>query len=191
MNVLTRKRSKFNMLKNKNKLYNQARWWNTKQLHYLSFLISIQNLTHVEAPLSYALLANAKNEMLIQLTLVISNSMGPWKKFESTVVRLKRSYEDTGSVVCLTTKGRQLERNFEELKPASYVPILGTILNIINVFVAVFFSLLNSLNLVKRPITSRYLFLCEWICLSVLFMFFTCCIVIKLHPSWRIFLCAI
>jgi hypothetical protein len=30
--------------------------------------------------------------------------MGPWKKFESTVVRLK-SYEDTGSVVCLTTKG--------------------------------------------------------------------------------------
>jgi predicted transcriptional regulator len=45
--------------------------------------------------------------------------MGPWKKFESTVVRLKRSYEDTGSVVCLTTKGRQLERNFEELKPAS------------------------------------------------------------------------
>jgi hypothetical protein len=54
----------------------------------------------------------------IQLTLVISNSMGPWKKFESTVVRLKKSYEDTGSVVCLTTKGRQLERNFEELKPA-------------------------------------------------------------------------
>jgi hypothetical protein len=47
--------------------------------------------------------------------------MGPWKKFESTVVRLKRSYEDTGSVVCLTTKGRQLERNFEELKPASHV----------------------------------------------------------------------
>jgi hypothetical protein len=30
-----------------------------------------------------------------------------------------------------------------------------------------------------------------WICLSVLFMFFSCCIVIKLHPSWRIFLCAI
>ena len=50
---------------------------------------------------------------------------------------------------------------------------------------------LNSLNLVKRLITSRYLFLCEWICLSVLFMFFTCCIVIKLNPSWRIFLCAI
>ena len=97
----------------------------------------------------------------IQLTLVISNSMGPWKKFESTVVRLKRSYEDTGSVDCLTTKGRQLERNFEELKPASHVPILGTILNIFNVFVALFFSPLNSLNLVKRLITSRYLFLCE------------------------------
>ena len=112
--------------------------------------------------------------------LVISNSMGPWKKFESTVVRLKRSYENTVSVVCLTTKGRQLERNFEELKPASHVPILGTILNIFDVFVAVFFSLLNSLNLVKRLITSRYLFLCAWICLSVLFMFFTCCIVIKL-----------
>ena len=97
----------------------------------------------------------------IQLTLVISNSMGPWKKFESTVIRLKRSYEDTGSVVCLTTKGRQLERNFEELKPASHVPILGTILNIFDVFVPVFFSPLNSLNLVKRLITSRYLFLCE------------------------------
>jgi hypothetical protein len=76
----------------------------------------------------------------IQLTLVISNSMGPWKKIESTVVWLKRSYENTGSVVCLTTKGRQLERNFEELKPASHVPILGTILNIFDVFVAVFFS---------------------------------------------------
>ena len=87
--------------------------------------------------------------------------MGPWKKFESTVVRLKRSYEDTGSVVCLTTKGRQHERNFEELKPVSHVPILGTILNIFDVFVAVFFSPLNSLNLVKRLITSRYLFLCE------------------------------
>jgi hypothetical protein len=99
--------------------------------------------------------------LYIQLTLVISNSMGLWKKFESTIVRLKRSYEDTGSVVCLTTKGRQLERNFEELKPASHVPILGTILNIFDVFVAVSFSLLNSLNLVKRLITSRYLFLCE------------------------------
>ena len=94
------------------------------------------------------------------------------------------------SVVCLTTKGRQLERNFEELKPALHVPILGTILNIFDVFVAVFFSLLNSLNLVERLITSRYLFLCIWICLSVLFMFFSCCIVIKLHPSWHIFLCA-
>jgi hypothetical protein len=40
----------------------------------------------------------------------------PWKKFETTVVRLKRSYENTGNVVCLTTKGRQLERNFEELR---------------------------------------------------------------------------
>ena len=74
----------------------------------------------------------------IQLTLIISNSMGPWKKFESNVVRLKRSYEDTGSVVCLTTKGRQLERHFEE-KPASHVTILGIILNLFDVFVAVFF----------------------------------------------------
>ena len=80
---------------------------------------------------------------------------------------------------------------FWKLKPASHVPILGTILNIFDVFVAVFVSPLNSLNLVKRLITSRYLFLCEWICLSVLFTFFTCCIVIKLHPSWCIFLCAI
>jgi hypothetical protein len=96
-----------------------------------------------------------KNE--VQLTLVISNSMGPWKKFESTVVRLERSYENTGSVVCLTTKGRQLEQNFEELKPASHVSILGTILNLFDVFVAVFF-LLNSLNLMERLITARYLF---------------------------------
>jgi hypothetical protein len=96
-------------------------------------------------------------------------------KFDGTmekirVVQLKRSYENTGSVVCLTTKGRQLERNFEKLKPASHVPILGTILNIFDVFVAVFFSLLNSLILVKQLITSRYLFLCVWICLSVLFL---------------------
>ena len=55
----------------------------------------------------------------------------------------------------------------------------------------IFFSLLNSLNLVERLITSRYLFLCVWISLSVLFIFFSCCIVIKLQPSWRIFLCAI
>ena len=75
----------------------------------------------------------------IQLTLVILNSMGPWKKFESTIVRLKRSYENTGSVVCLTTKGRQLERNFEELKPASHVPILGTIFKHIRCFCCCFF----------------------------------------------------
>jgi hypothetical protein len=61
------------------------------------------------------------------------------EKFESTVVRLKRSYENTGSGVCLTTIGRQLEQHFEELKPASHVPIFGTILNIFDVFVAVFF----------------------------------------------------
>jgi hypothetical protein len=60
-----------------------------------------------------------------QLILIVKyNLMGPWKKFESTVVRLKRSYENTGSVVCLKTKGRQLEQNFEELKPASHVSIL-------------------------------------------------------------------
>ena len=90
-----------------------------------------------------------QSHILVQLTLVISNSMGPWKKFESTIVRLERRYKNTGSVVCLMTKGRQLERNFEELKPASHVPILRTILNIFDVFVAVFFSLLNSLNLLE------------------------------------------
>jgi hypothetical protein len=132
-------------------------------------------------------LPNFSHSFVIYSWLVISNSMGPWKKFESTVVRLKRSYENTGSVVCLTTKRRQLERNFEELKPALNVPILGMILNIL----AFFFSLLNSLNLVERLIIFRYLFLCVWLCLSVLFMFFSCCIVIKLHPSWHIFLCAI
>ena len=83
---------------------------------------------------------------------------GTMEKIRVNVVRLKRSYEDTGSVVCLTTKGRQLERNFEGLRPASHVPILGTILNIFDDFVAVIFSPLNSLNLVKRLITSRYLF---------------------------------
>ena len=59
------------------------------------------------------------------MTLVISNSMGPWKKFESTIVRLKRRYEDTGSVICLTMKGRQLERNFEELKPCRLKVAIG------------------------------------------------------------------
>ena len=50
--------------------------------------------------------------------------------------------------------------NFEELKPASHVAILGTILNLFDVFVAVFFSLLNSLNL--GLIISRYLFFCVY-----------------------------
>jgi hypothetical protein len=86
------------------------------------------------------------------------------------------------------TKGRQLERIFEELKPAShvpilgtilnifdvfvavffYLPILGTILNIFDVFVAVFFYLLNSLNLVERLITSRYLF---FVCMNMFICF--------------------
>jgi DNA-binding MarR family transcriptional regulator len=54
--------------------------------------------------------------------------MGPWKKFESTVVRLKRSYENTGSVVCLTTEGRQLkQRIFEELthKKKRYLAVIS------------------------------------------------------------------
>ena len=127
---------------------------------FLSTPISYQCLSPNESKPAVFLILGYILYICIQLTLVISNSMGPWKIFESTVVRLKRSYEDTGSVVCLATKGRQLERNFEELKPASHVPILGTILNI-RCFCCCFFSLLNSLNLVKRLIASRYLFLCE------------------------------
>jgi hypothetical protein len=53
--------------------------------------------------------------------------MGPWKKFESTVVRLKRSYENTGNVVCITTKGRQLKQKLEELKPANYRFIISAL----------------------------------------------------------------
>ena len=78
---------------------------------------------------------------------------GTMEKIRVNHSSTQRSYENTGSEVCLMTKGRQLERNFEELKPASHVPILGTILNIFDVFVAVFFSLLNSLNLAERLIT--------------------------------------
>ena len=51
----------------------------------------------------------------VTITVDSRNSMGPWKKFESTIVWLKRSYENIGSVVCLTTKGRQLEQNFEDI----------------------------------------------------------------------------
>jgi hypothetical protein len=66
-------------------------------------------------------------------------------KFQKFYIQfMSKGTPDNGSVVCLTTKGRQLEQNFEELKPASHVPILGTILNIFDVFVAVFFSLLLS-----------------------------------------------
>ena len=86
--------------------------------------------------------------------------MGPMEKIQVNRSSTQEELRNTRSVVRLTKKGRQLERNFEELKPASHVPILRTILNIFNVFVAVFFSLLNSLNLVERLITSRYLFLC-------------------------------
>jgi hypothetical protein len=81
------------------------------------------------------------------------------ENFESTVVRLKRSYENTGSVVCLTTKGRQLEQNFEELKPASYVPILGTILNIFDVFVResiVFITTIKTILIFLLPGKKRY-----------------------------------
>ena len=68
-----------------------------------------------------------------------------WVNRSSTQEELRKYWK---CVVCLKTKGRQLERNIEELKPASHVPILGTIC----------FSLLNSLNLVERLVTSRYLF---------------------------------
>jgi hypothetical protein len=57
------------------------------------------------ASLSANVNINYRLPIKVQLTLVISNSMGLWKKFESTVLRLKRSYENTGSVVCLTMKG--------------------------------------------------------------------------------------
>ena len=81
-----------------------------------------------------------KNLYELQLTLIISNSMGQWKKFESTVVRLKRSYENTRSVVCLTTKGRQLEQNFfEGLKPASHCLESQNDLKLIRCFCFVFF----------------------------------------------------
>ena len=63
--------------------------------------------------------SNANN---IQLTLVISNSMGPWQKFESTVVRLKRSYEITGSVVCLTTKRETTRAKFWRAKTSIACP---------------------------------------------------------------------
>jgi hypothetical protein len=58
---------------------------------------------------------------------------------------------------------------------------------LIRCFCCCFFSLLNSLNLVERLITSRYLF-CVY---DYVYLFFSCCIVIKLHPSWCIFHCAI
>jgi hypothetical protein len=32
--------------------------------------------------------------------------MGPWKKYESTVVQLERGYENTGNLVCLMMKGK-------------------------------------------------------------------------------------
>ena len=41
-----------------------------------------------------------------------------------------------------------------------------------NDFKHIFFSLLNSLNLVERLITSRYLFLHAWICLSAVVLSF-------------------
>jgi hypothetical protein len=97
-----------------------------------------------------------------------------WVNRSSTQEELRKYWK---CVVCLKTKGRQLEQNFEELKPASHVPILVMILNWFNVFVAVFFSLLNSLNLVERLITSRYLFLCVWllfICFVYVFQLLHC-----------------
>jgi hypothetical protein len=97
------------------------------------------------------------SKLLMSRTTVDSNVFHGSIEFEITRVNcISFHFISFHFVSFQTTKGRQLERNFEELKPASHVSILGTILNIFNVFVAVFFSLLNSLNL--GLITSRYLF---------------------------------
>jgi hypothetical protein len=127
----------------------------------------------------------------LQLTFVFSNLMGPWNKFESTLVRLKRSYENTGSVVLFNDERETTRVKFWRVKTSIACPYSRNDFKHSMFLLLFFFSPLNSLNFVKRLITSRYLFLFEWICLSVLLMFFTSCIVIKLHPSWRIFLCAI
>ena len=73
---------------------------------------------------------------ILQLTLVISNSMGPWKKFESTVVRLEelRKYQKCS----LFNDERETTRAKFWRSKTSNVPILGTILSLFDVFVAVF-----------------------------------------------------
>ena len=97
-------------------------------------------------------------KMYMQLTLEFDGTMEKIRVNRSSTQEELRRYRKCG---LFNNERETIEQNFKELKPASHVPILGTILNIFNVFVAVFFSPLNSLNLVKRLITSRYLFLCE------------------------------
>jgi hypothetical protein len=66
------------------------------------------------------------------------------------------------SLVCLTMKGRQLEGNFEELKPASHVMILGTILNLFDVFAAVFFFSVKFFEVYGTPVSAYDYFLIGW-----------------------------
>ena len=119
-------------------------------------------------------------------------------KFDGTMEKIRVNHSSTQEELrkyrkcsLLNDERETTLAKFWRAKTSIACPYSRNDFNIFDVFVAVFFSLLNSLNLVKQLITSRYLFLCVWICLSVLFMFFNCCIVFKLHPSWRIFLCAI
>ena len=94
------------------------------------FLLVLRFSLPIKLNIAEILLKVKLNPIILTLYTVDSRYLefdGTMEKIWVNVVRLKRSYKNTGSVVCLTTKGRQLERNFEELKPASHVPILGTI----------------------------------------------------------------
>jgi hypothetical protein len=95
----------------------------------------------------------------IQLTLVISNSMGPWIKFESTVVRLKEELWKYRKCNLFNDERETTRAKFWRAKSSIACPDSRNDFKFIQCFCCCFFSLLNSLNLVEWPITARYLFL--------------------------------
>ena len=106
----------------------------------------------------------------LQLTLVISNSMGLWKNFESTVVRLKELWKYRKCSL-FNDERETTQAKFWRAKASIACHDSRNDLKLIQCFCCCFFSLLNSLNLVEWLITSTYLFLYEYD-----YVYLLCCI---------------
>ena len=130
---------------------------------FIHSIIPLQGSTiHTSSQRKYFLLAN-KSMLLARLIKILIRTTvdSRYLEFDGTMEKIRVNRSSTQEELqkyrkcSLFNDERETTRaNFEELKPALHVPILGTILNIFDVSL----SLLNFLNLVERLITSRYLF---------------------------------